>query len=154
MGCGILARVSLYRQQALIEAPVEAIWELVGDVEKHPLWWPKVVDVHCEGLEQGCHYRMVTKTPMGTVQAMSVEVERLEGCRELLIRCVNTGTYCRWVMTSVKDGTFVDTEFGMDPKTAGTRAFDAVAGKRYFRRWVMQSLEGLKRAASKLPTPA
>ena len=55
---------------------------------------------------------------------------------------------CRWLMTGTKDGTFVDAEFGMDPQTAGTRVFDAVAGKRYFRRWVVQSLEGLKRAAS------
>ena len=33
------------RQQALIEVPVETLWELVGDVRRHPEWWPRIIDV-------------------------------------------------------------------------------------------------------------
>jgi hypothetical protein len=146
--------MSLYREQALIEAPVTTVWELIGDVDRHPEWWPKVVEVECEGLDEGCNYRMVTMSPMGGSSEMVVEVERLEGCRELLIRCINTGTYCRWLLTEARGGTFVDAEFGMDPRTTGTRVFDALAGKRYFRRWVGQSLDGLRTAACGSERPA
>jgi uncharacterized protein YndB with AHSA1/START domain len=145
--------MSLCRQQALIEAPVETVWRLIGEPERHPEWWPKVIEVDCEGMEEGCNYRMVTKSPIGTVHN-AILVERLEGCRELLIRCVNTGTYCRWLLTEAQGGTFVDAEFGMEPAAVHTRVFDALAGKRYFRRWVGQSIEGLRAAAARQPTGA
>ena len=139
--------MSLYRQQAIIHAPVEAVWKLIGDVERHPQWWPRVVEVECDGLEEGCRYRMVTESPLGTLEN-AIQVERLEGCRELLIRCLNVGTYCRWRLAPAQGGTFVDAQFGMEPTTLQNRVFDAVAGKRYFRRWVGQSLEGLEAAAT------
>src|SRR5213592_3535746 len=132
--------MSLYHQQAQIQAPVEEIWELVGDVNRHAEWWPRVVEVECEGLEEGCSYRLVTKGPFGT-EEHPMQVEKLQGCREILIRCLNTGTYCRWVMMEAQGGTFVDAEFGIAPLTVGTRVFDVLAGKRFFRRWVQQSLE-------------
>jgi hypothetical protein len=145
--------MSLYRQQALIEAPVTTLWELIGDVNRHPEWWPKVVEIECDDdFGQGCNYRMVTKGPFGTEGDMMVEVERLEGCRELLIRCMNTGTYCKWLLTEAQGGTFIDAEFGMDPRTAGTRVFDAIAGKRYFRRWLQQSLAALEETATRAPS--
>ncbi len=139
--------MSVYRQQALIDAPVEAIWQLVGDVERHPEWWPGIIEVECEGLtEEGCTYRAVSKGPLGTVDN-AISVERLDGCRELFIRCLNTGMYTRWLLTEAQGGTFVDAEFGMDPQTVRTRIFDTVAGKRYFRRWLEQSIDALGRAA-------
>jgi uncharacterized protein YndB with AHSA1/START domain len=140
--------MSLYRQQALIEAPVQEVWSLLEDVDRHPEWWPKVIEVECEGLDEGCDYRMVTQSPVGKVEN-SIFVERLEGCRELFIRCVNTGTYCRWVLTEARGGTFVDAEFGMEPAAIQHKVFDALAGKRYFRRWVGQSLEALRAAAAR-----
>jgi hypothetical protein len=140
--------MSLYRQQALIQAPVTTIWELIGDVDRHPEWWPKVVEVECEGLTEGCTYRMVSKGPVGR-EEHQIEVERLEGCRELFIRCLNTGTYCKWVLAEAQGGTFIDAEFGMDPQTVQTRVFDVLAGKRYFRRWLQQSLEALEVTATR-----
>jgi hypothetical protein len=138
--------VSLYRQQALIEAPPEVVWELLGDPNRHAEWWPRVVEVHCEGLEEGCTYRQVTKSPRGLIET-DISVERLEGCREINVRCLDTGTCCRWLFTEAQGNTFIDAEFGMDPQDLGSRVFDLVAGRRYFRKWLEQSLDGLREAA-------
>jgi hypothetical protein len=138
--------MSSHRQQALIDVPVETIWELVGDVDRHPEWWPRVIGVKCDGVEQGCTYRQTYRSPMGVIET-DVSVERLEGCHELVVRCLDTGTYTRWLLTAVHGGTFIDAEFGLDPQDPRTRVFDRVAGKRFFRRWLEQSIEGLRRAA-------
>ena len=136
------------RRQALIEAPVDVVWGLVRDVNRHPDWWPKVVEVECEGLEEGCTYRQVTQTPFG-YQELDVVVDRLEELRELRIRCVNTGTFVDLALTPAGTGTFIDARFGMEPLTTRTRIFDAVAGKRYFRRWLEQSLDAMQRVAAR-----
>jgi len=141
--------MSLYRQQALIEAPVEEVWDLVGDVNRHPEWWPRVVEVECEGLDEGCAYRMVVKGPFGR-EEHPMSIERLEGCRALSIRCLITGSFCRWTLTEAQGGTFIDAEFGMDPENIPMKAFDRTAGKRYFRRWLEQSLDALQRAAKRM----
>jgi uncharacterized protein YndB with AHSA1/START domain len=138
--------MSCYRQQAQLDVPPAAVWELVSDVERHPEWWPRVIEVRCEGLEAGCNYRQVFKSPMGVIET-DVSVERLDDCRELLLRCLDTGTYTHWLITESQGGTFIDAEFGVDPQGVGVRMFDIVAGKRYFRRWLEQSIEGLRRAA-------
>jgi hypothetical protein len=128
--------MSCYRQLAQLDVP------------RHPEWWPRVVGVQCDGLEQGCRYRQVYKSPMGVIET-DVTVERLDDCREVLLRCLDTGTYTRWLLTEAQGGTFIDAEFGLDPKTAATRVFDVVAGRRYFRRWLEQSIEGLRQAAAR-----
>jgi len=138
--------MSAYRQQALIDVPLTTVWALVSDVERHPEWWPRVIKVQCEGIEQGCEYRQVTATLTGTIET-DVRVEQLEDCRELNLRCLDTGTFCRWLLTETHDGTFIDAEFGMDPNGLANRVFDVVAGKRYFRRWLEGALDGLRVAA-------
>jgi Polyketide cyclase / dehydrase and lipid transport len=139
--------MSSCRLQAQVDVPPEKLWELVGNVERHPEWWPRVVDVHCEGLEQGCSYRQVFQSPVGVVTT-DVSVERLEGCQELTLRCLDTGTYAHWLMAEAQGGTFLDVEFGIDPQTTRTRVFDMVAGRRYFRRWLEESIDALRTAAA------
>jgi uncharacterized protein YndB with AHSA1/START domain len=138
--------MSYCRLQAQVDVPPDALWDLVGNVERHPEWWPRVIDVHCEGLEEGCSYRQVFKSPMGVVET-DVSVERLDGCHELVLRCLDTGTYARWLLADAQGGTFIDVEFGLDPKTTRTRVFDVVGGRRYFRTWLEQSIEALRAAA-------
>jgi hypothetical protein len=48
------------------------------------------------------------------------------------------------LLTEAQDGTFVDVEMGMQPKGVGNRVFDATAGRRYFRRWLDQSIDALR----------
>jgi hypothetical protein len=146
--------MSQYRQQAQLDVAIEDLWRLVGDIREHPRWWPRVMDVQCEGIEQGCRYRQVTKDPMLRKVGTTMCVERLDGCREILVRCLDTGTYARWLLTEAQGGTFVDVEFGMYPTDMQHRVFDMVAGKRYFRRWLEQSLDGLRDASGASPAQA
>ena len=67
--------------------------------------------------------------------------------RELLIRCMDTGTYTRSVLTEGQGGTFVEMEAGNDPSNLAVRLQVAMAGNRLFRRWVEHALERLKGAA-------
>ncbi|MFL5893461.1 MAG: SRPBCC family protein [Solirubrobacterales bacterium] len=136
------------RQQAYIEAPVEVVWELLADVDRHPEWWPRVIAVQCEGLEPGCTYRQVTQTPVGK-DNMKLQVDSMEDCRNLLIRCVNTGTFVHWTLTEAQQGTFVDARFGMEPLSLKYRAFDLALGRRFFRNWLEESLDAMRRVASR-----
>jgi uncharacterized protein YndB with AHSA1/START domain len=149
--------MSLTRQQTYIDAPIEVVWELIADVDRHPEWWPRVVEVECDGFEEGCTYRQVTKTPLGRDE-MQLYVEGLEDCRNLAIRCLNTGTFIRWELAEARGGTFLEGEMGMEPERLQMRAFDLVAGKRYFRAWLRQTLEALasvaQRRAGAAPTSA
>jgi ribosome-associated toxin RatA of RatAB toxin-antitoxin module len=138
--------MSASRQQALIEAPVETVWELVADVDRHPDWWPRIVEIESQGIEQDRTYRQVTATLTGTVKT-DMTIERLEDCREVAMRCLDTGMYSKWLFTDTHHGTFVDAEFGMDPTRFGIRVFDVVMGRRYFRRWLEASLDSLRVAA-------
>ena len=52
----------------MLDAPVERVWELIGDVRRHPEWWPRVEEVEADILEEGATYRQVTKSPGKTVE--------------------------------------------------------------------------------------
>jgi len=138
--------VSLCRRQGFIEAPPPVVWDLLADIERHPEWWPRVLEVQCDGLEQGCTYRQLTKTPLG-VDEMHLLIAERDDPRRLHIRCLNTGTFVRFEITGAQDGTFLDGEMGMDPQGARAKVIDAVAGRRYFTSWIEQTFEGLRAAA-------
>ncbi len=135
------------RQQAWIDAPKEVVWELIADVNRHPEWWPRIVEVDCEEVSESCTYRQVVQTPFGK-DDMNIIVDRLDDPREMSIRCINTGTFVHLVLTDAQGGTFVEGRFGMEPKGFRNRTFDALAGRRYFRRWLQESLEAMDRVAT------
>ncbi len=138
------------RQQAFIDAPLDVVWGLASDPDRQTEWWPDTITFECiDGdFEQGCHVRNVQKRPwpMSNLETILEVDQRVEG-RELLIRCMDTGTYTRSVLTEGQGGTFVEMEAGNDPKTFAVRAQVAVAGQRLFRRWVEHALERLREAA-------
>ncbi len=136
------------RRQALLNAPLENVWELVGDPRRHPEWWPRVIEVRGERFDEGSNYAQVTSSPTGEITTDFV-VERLADMHEIQMRCVDTGTYARWLMTEAQGGTFVDAEFGIDPKGMSNRIFAVVGAKPYFRRWLEQSLDALQAAAER-----
>ena len=137
--------MSLTRQQAFIAAPIDLVWQLVSDIRNHPRWWPRVVEVECEEIGEGCTYRQITQTPFGK-DDMNLLIESMDG-RDLSIRCVNTGTFIRMRLAEAQDGTFVEGEMGMEPDGLAYRAFDVIAGRLYFRSWMSATFEALEREA-------
>jgi uncharacterized protein YndB with AHSA1/START domain len=138
--------MSAYRQQGLIDAPVELVWKLVGDPSQHPQWFPRVIEVKGERFEEGAAFVQTTKAPVGE-KTTTMRIESLDELREVRMRCQDTGTYSCWLLTEAQGSTFVDVEMGMDPIGLSNRIFDTAIGKRYFRRWVDESLEALEEAA-------
>jgi uncharacterized protein YndB with AHSA1/START domain len=143
--------MSEVRQQTLIEAPVDVVWEVISDVEHHGDWWPQTVEVECEGLEKGCTYRFVEKLPLGTAERQFM-VEELDECHRFRINCMGTGTFVDLTLTEARGETFVDASAGIEPRRARYRVFDVLAGKRYFTRWLEESLAALRRVASERAT--
>jgi uncharacterized protein YndB with AHSA1/START domain len=130
------------RRQAIVDAPVERVWALIGDVNRHPEWWPRVEEVECDLLAEGCTYRQVTKRPDKTIET-TISIEHLDDCQQLQVRCLDTGMFARFLLTPAQGGTFVDAELG----TEGT-GIGGLVEAAFVRRWIRQSLEGLRRAAA------
>jgi uncharacterized protein YndB with AHSA1/START domain len=140
------------RHQGFIDAPIDVVWDLLADAERHPDWWPRVLEVECDGLEVGCTYRQVTQTPLGKDE-MNLLVDRLDVGRNLSIHCLNTGTFVRMELAEARGGTFLDAEMGMEPNRMTMKAFDALVGKRFFRAWLRETLDGLEQAAQARSAP-
>ncbi len=137
--------MSSARRVTFIDAPVDVVWDLISDVERHPDWWPRVLEVEAESGDDS-RYRQVTRKLIGEGE-MNMNVERIENCENLSIRCLSTGMYARFLLTEAQGGTFVEGRMGMDPDGISNRVFDAVAGKRYFSSWLRETLHGLAEAA-------
>ena len=133
-----------YRQQALIEAPAEAVWREVGDPSRYPKWAGDIVEVTgLSDVEVGATYNQVTKTPIRTMRTDFV-VEQLDEMREIQVKCLLSGYYVHWLLTEAGDNTFTQVEIGMDPKSLGYRAIDRTIGKRWYRNVVEDMLTRLR----------
>ena len=136
----------MFRRQAHIDAPLEAVWGLLGSPRRYPQWWPRVIEVRGERFEEGDEYVQVTDAPGGSAETNFL-LERRENLHEIRMSCQVTGMYAHWWLTPAQGGTFVDLEMGMEPKHLDHRVFDAALGRRYFRRWSEQSIKGLAETA-------
>lgn len=142
------------RHQAFIGVPAGTIWALVGQPNRHPEWWPSVIEVQGTRFGHGCSYCQVMDEEAGPNESTFV-VERREELKELLVRCHDTGLYMRWQLTDAQGGTFVDAEFGLDPKRAGgEQRLDEASIKQQLREWLQTSLDGLADAAELSPPAA
>jgi hypothetical protein len=54
-----------------------------------------------------------------------------------------------WQLVGAREGTFIDVEFGMEPARLPHKAFDVLAGKRFYRNWLEQSPEALRAIAER-----
>ena len=141
--------MSSWRQQALIEAPVEDVWTLVGDPGRYPEWGANVIEVTGEpALEVDSTFQQVTKTPLGKTET-TFKVEELEELRQIKLRCQTSGYYSRWVLTEAQESTFLDVEIGIDPLSLQYRVVDATVGKRWYRRLVEDSIDGIRTIAER-----
>jgi hypothetical protein len=138
-----------WREQALIEAPVEEVWRLVGDPRRYPEWVGEEV-IEVTGLPtvvEGAEYEQVTRGPLGTGRT-KFEIETLDDLHEISLRCTASGWYSRWKLTEAGGNTFADVEIGMEPISAPYKAIDVVTGKRWYRRMAKASVDGIKRAVA------
>ncbi len=148
--CGQQQPTGLHRR------PAEEVWELIADPERQTERWPDTItfEFRGENLEQGCKVRNVQSRPwpMGELEK-TLEVATFDPGRELVIRCLDTGTFTRARLTEAQGGTFVECEAGNDPKNLGMRIMDATIGKSLFRRWIEHALDKVKQVAERAPAP-
>lgn len=137
--------MSTHRQQAHLDAPLEALWSLVGSPQRYPEWWPRVVEVRGERFEEGDEFVQVTRTPSGKIQSNFL-VEHRDDLKGIRMSCQLTGAYAEWLLTPAQGGTFIELEMGMDPKRLRHRLMDLTIGRRYFESWSRQSLDALRNA--------
>ena len=137
--------MSSWRQQALIEAPIEAVWALVGDPAKYPEWAPEVVGVTgVPTLARDATFELTSKMPVG-LTTTTFRIEELEELHEIKMRCQTSGFYGHWLLTETQGSTFADVEIGIDPLAFRYRAIHAaMGGKRYFRRLVEAEIDGVR----------
>jgi hypothetical protein len=143
------------RHQALIDAPVGDVWEIVSDPRTHPEWWPDVVRIEApDGIAEGDEYVHSGKMMpfIDAVDAIWV-VERLEHLRECQFRCTMTGTYARFQLTPAQDDTYVELEVGMDPTSWQWKLAAPMFGLQ-FKRWLLAVLDALPDAVESRHAPA
>ena len=141
--------MSSWRQQALVEAPLERVWELVGDPNRYPEWASDIVEVTgLPRITQDATFRQVTRTANGT-SAATFKIEELEDLHSIKMRCIDTNTYTRFVLTDARGETFVDVETGTASTTLSDKALDATKRKLFFRRLVNGMLDGLREAVAR-----
>ncbi len=130
------------RRHALIHAPIERIWELVGNPARHPEWFPRVIEVRGERFDTGDVFMQVTRGPLGS-KTTALQIDALEELHALQFHCTATGMYSNWALTAAQDDTFVEAEFGMNPIGLGNRMFDVAVGRVYFQRWLDAAFRSL-----------
>jgi uncharacterized protein YndB with AHSA1/START domain len=141
--------MSSWRQQALVEAPLERVWELVSDPNRYPEWASDIVEVTgLPRIAQDATFRQVTRTANGT-SAATFKIEELEDLHSIKMRCIDTNTYTRFVLTDARGETFVDVETGTASTTLRDKALDATKRKLFFRRLVNSMLDGLREAVAR-----
>lgn len=140
-----------WREQALIDAPIDEVWSLVGDPRRYPEWvGDEVVEVTgLPEVEQGAEFEQVTRVPLFGNSRTTFTIETLDDLHEINLRCNASGWFSRWKLTEAGGATFADVEIGMDPNSPRYRAMDAMTGKRWYRRMARASIDGVKRAAAR-----
>ena len=136
-----------FRHQALIDAPLGDVWDIVSDPRTHPEWWPDVTRIDApERVGEGDEYLHTAKmVPLVDAVDSVWVVERLNELKEAHFRCTMTGTYTRFQLTPAQDDTFVEMEVGMDPTSLRWRIAEPLFGLQY-KRWVLAVLDALPEA--------
>ena len=144
--------MSEVHQEALVTAPAERVWELVGDPSRYPEWLPRVVDIQGGEFDEGTEFIEVSRQPIFGRREANFIIDQLDELREIRMHCTVGGTFAHWRLTEAQGDTFVHAEFGMDPMRRRERLFDAAVGRRFFRRWLSEAMDSLKQAAERHDT--
>jgi uncharacterized protein YndB with AHSA1/START domain len=141
--------VATWKQQALIEAPIDRVWGLLEDPERFPEWnfgTIAVTGVPTQ-IEKGSTFTLTGRGPLGLKATTTFKVEELDDLREIKLRCQTSGWYSRWLLTEAQGQTFTEVEMGVErvPGLEG-RVTGAMHTKRHLRRAAEETLDGVRRA--------
>ena len=140
--------MSKVHEQTLIDAPMPVVWDLVGNPGRYAEWFPRVFEVQGKRFEEGVQFVLVSQQPLLGRDEANMLIDRRDELREISMHCTISGMIVRWQLTGAQGGTFVDAEFGMDPIRPRDLIVDFTVGRRFFRRWLDEAVDGLKRAAT------
>ena len=145
--------MSQVHEQALLDASVPTVWELVSNPRRYPEWFPRVFEIQGERFVEGAEFVQVAHHPIVGREEAHFLVDRVDDLREIHMHCTLSGMFVRWQLTDAQGGTFVNAAFGMDPIRHRDRIIDFTVGRRFFRRWLNEAVDGLKRAAQERSAP-
>jgi uncharacterized protein YndB with AHSA1/START domain len=135
-----------WKQQTLVEAPLEQVWNLISDPRNGPAWSEEVIAVTGAPttIEKGSTFEMTNRGPLGAKATTTFRVEELVDMHEIRMQCQTSGFYSHWTLTDAQGGTFTELELGIDPKPGlQARAIAALHTKSYLRRTVEKLLDEL-----------
>jgi uncharacterized protein YndB with AHSA1/START domain len=144
--------VSSWKQQALIEAPVEEVWGILCDPARGPEWSEGVIAVTGAPtrIEKGSTFDVTSRGPLGLKSTTTFEVEELEDMHELKMKCQYSGFYSHWVLTDAQGSTFTEVELGVERKPGIEAGVVSVLHtKSFLRREVDKLLDGLRQAVGR-----
>ena len=138
--------MSSWRQQALIESPVEAVWELVGDPNRYPEWASEIVEVTgLPTVEKDAIFQQVSKD-LGETEVVNFRIEEFdEAIRTIQMRCLESRFYLRAALTEAQGNTFVEIETGTSKGDLEAEADEE--NRQFFIRLADEMLDGLGKAA-------
>jgi len=143
-----------WKQQALIEAPVSDVWDLLCDPARGPDWDEDVIAVTGAPtrIEKGSTFDVTGRGPLGLKNTTTFKVEELQDMHEVKMKCQFTGFYVHWLLTEAQAATFAEVELGIErldskPSLMG-RAAAALHTKSFLRHQVEKLLDGLRHAVS------
>jgi hypothetical protein len=144
--------MSSWRQQAVIEAPVNEVWELLIEPRRWPEWDSDVTKVTGAPaqIEVGSRVDATGAGPFGMPMTAHFKVDQLDDLREVRMTCQVSGFYTHWLLTEARGNTFAELELGVEPMPGlQARAAGLLHTKGYLRKAVDHTLDGLRRAAGR-----
>jgi hypothetical protein len=139
--------MSSWKQQALVDAPVEDVWDVLSDPARFAEWNENTIEVTGvpTKIEKGSSYRETSRGSLGLKLTTEFRVEEMEDLREIKMRCQTSGYYSHWLLTAARGSTFVDVEMGVEPHDLKSRLFGTTITKGFLRQAAEDSLDGLRR---------
>jgi uncharacterized protein YndB with AHSA1/START domain len=143
-----------WKQQALIEAPVAEVWDILRDPARGPEWAEGLTAVTGAPtkIETGSTFEITSRGPLRVQTTTTFRVEQLEDMHELKLKCQMSGFYSHWLLTPAQNGTFTEVELGIEPidePSVRARVASVLHTKSYLRREVDKLLDALRRAVSR-----
>ncbi len=138
--------MSSWRQQALIESPLDTVWALIGDPNRYPEWASEILEVTgLPTVEKDAVFRQVSED-RGETEVVNFRIEEFdEAIRTIQMRCLESRFYLRAALTEASGNTFVEMETGT---SEGDREAEAdEENRQFFIRLAGEMLDGLSRTA-------